>query len=116
LTNLIFLTCLLYYIFSSSGNCWYDDTLQYVREAQDARFAEDVWHEVVEEYLSDKKGVTIQMILTDALKMDIDRCDKMARNRIADILRQLNWKTSTHVFINVDRGTLTKRALLFTIN
>ncbi len=82
---------------------WYDDTLKHVREAQDARFAEDVWHDVVEEYVSDKKGVTIQMVLTKGLKMEIDRCDKMARNRIADILRTLGWCVDTNLMIDGKR-------------
>lgn len=82
---------------------WYDDTLKHVREAQDARFAEDVWHDVVEEYLDDKKGVTIKMVLNEAIKMAIDQCGKLERNRVADILRYLKWQQSTHVTINGKR-------------
>lgn len=79
---------------------WYDDKLQYVQDAQNDRFAEDVWQDEIEEYLDlHPKGITIQIILTDALKMDLDRCGKLERNRVADILRKLQWKQSTRVMI-----------------
>lgn len=82
---------------------WYDDNLQYVQDAQNDRFAEDVWQEEVEQYLKLHKGVTIQMVLTSALKMDLDKCGKLERNRIADILRKLNWKQATRVTIEGER-------------
>jgi len=92
------------------GEKWfYDDTLSYVVEAQNARFAEDVWQDAIDDYLTLKDECTIQTILTDGLKMDLDRCDKMARNRVADVLRALSWKQSDNIVINGKRKKGWKR-------
>lgn len=82
---------------------WYDDTLNYVCEAQEARFSEDVWQEVIEDYLEGRSGITIQLILTDCLKIPLERCTKLERNRVADILRCLDWRPDTHVFVEGKR-------------
>lgn len=87
-------------LYKSGEQWWYDNTLQYVQDAQNQRFAEDVWQDVIETYLGlHPKGVTIQMILNKALRMDLDRCGKLERCRVADILRKAGWRQSYHVIV-----------------
>lgn len=82
---------------------WYNDTIKEIQEAQAARFAEDVWTDHIQEFLKDKTNTTIQILLTEALGMPLERCSKLERNRMADILRGLGWRMSTNVMIDGHR-------------
>lgn len=96
-------------LYKNGEQWWYDNMLKYVQDAQDARFAEDVWQGLIEDFLENKDNITIQIILGECLKFEINRMDKMSRNRVADILRRIGWHPSTHVIIDGKRKKGWKR-------
>jgi len=71
----------------------------------------DDWFALIENYLKGKDKCTITLVLTSALKMDLKRCNKMSRNRVADVLRGLGWKQSSNIIINGKRKRGWKRPL-----
>jgi len=59
---------------------------------QDSRYQEDSWMEPISLYAARKDQVTSGEILSDALKIDTARWDKMSQMRVGSCLRRLDFK------------------------
>lgn len=58
----------------------------------DARMQTDAWEEVVERELVTNFTYTSTQILTDIIKMPIERHDQRAKDRIATVMKSLGWE------------------------
>jgi hypothetical protein len=65
------------------------------------------WLDLITEYLKDKGATTVTLILTEGLGIICP--DKMHRNTIANVLREIEWQQSTHVIIDGKRKKGWKR-------
>jgi len=57
----------------------------------------DPWEEVILNFCEDKRTTTTYDILVLALKLDLDRMDKRAEMRVANLLRVNGWRSSREV-------------------
>ncbi len=83
----------------AAGEEWYLTDPEVIAAAvveQDARREVDPWETVVREYVTQFSvhETTIDRMLTDALKIPVDRQDARARRRVGACFRAMKWKSS----------------------
>jgi len=79
-------------LYRAGEDCFLPKELEAIREEENQQFrAEDPWHEVIADYVSDKHDLRTGEILTDLLQIPLERQDRRAQMRVADILRCLGW-------------------------
>jgi predicted P-loop ATPase len=77
-----------------AGEPWWledDAVVSQARAEQAERYQTDPWHEVIVDYLHDKRKITVQELLEKAIQSPKDRWDQRAKNRLSDILKTLGW-------------------------
>lgn len=60
-------------------------------DEQELRFEEDVWQEIIAEWLALRQEVTIQEIMVQCLKFDTDKMPRAEQMRIGSCLRRIGW-------------------------
>jgi putative DNA primase/helicase len=92
-------------------------------ESEEAMFAEeqsqrqerDAWHEQVEAALAEYNDGTIEWVLTNVLKLDIEKQDQRTKNRISRIFSVMKWKP-TDTKVPVGEARLTARVYHRTVD
>lgn len=75
------------------GEQWWltdEESALAVRE-QDARMQGDAWEDAIANHLNDSLPYTSAQLLTDVIKMPIERHDQRAKDRVAAIMSDLGW-------------------------
>ena len=71
---------------------WLDEVTERARAEEAQRFAsEDPWLEAIAGYLADRSETTVHLVLSEALKMDLDRMNRSSEMRVASLMGQLGW-------------------------
>ena len=85
---------------------WPDASFEKVHIApeQDARFEDDVWEEMIREYLHGKSSVLVGQIARHALEIQKSRIGRADQNRITSILHRLGWPRQRKDFKGISRG------------
>ncbi len=84
-------------LYKAGEDCFLPTELEAVREQENQQFrADDPWQEAIADYCKDKQDLRTGEILTDLLQIPLERQDRRAQMRVADILRSLGW-TKKHI-------------------
>lgn len=80
---------------TAAGADWWMTPKEMTQKEQDDRYEEDPWTEVVVEYLGIKRSISATELLTNAVKLDLNKQDVKEQRRIGRILRRLGWIRGT---------------------
>lgn len=69
----------------------HEDARQQATSQQAQRVADDVWTDTVLDWVALQPSTTVPLVLTDCLKIPIERQDKRSEMRVAGILRVNGW-------------------------
>ncbi|MDX1977125.1 MAG: VapE family protein, partial [Pseudanabaenaceae cyanobacterium bins.68] len=80
-------------LYKQGESVYLSQDLDQVREELNKYFrSEDPWEDPIREFVANLSEVKTSDILTDCLKLDLDRQDRRSQNRVAEILRNLEWE------------------------
>jgi predicted P-loop ATPase len=73
---------------------WLDqaETLATAEQEQAARYREDPWDDVIAFFIRDYDEVTIDQLMREALRIDLNRWTQADANRVASVLRFRGWR------------------------
>ena len=77
-----------------AGEKWHPDRdfeRKYIKPEQDAHTVTDAWEEHIEQYILTRSKVTLMMVATECLQMQVSRLGTADQHRIRNALTRLGW-------------------------
>lgn len=85
--------------FNAGEKWWLEGELETeAKKVQADRFDEDVWASAIDKWLGTRTFVTVPEVLSEALKITVDKHDKRAQMRVAGHLQRIGWKRDLRRF------------------
>jgi predicted P-loop ATPase len=79
-------------LYKAGEDCYLTTELELLRDQENENYrVEDPWHEIIANHVNSRQSLRTSEILTDVLQIPIERQDRRAQMRVADILRSLGW-------------------------
>src|SRR5262249_28087018 len=75
-----------------AGESWWEMPREATLAAQEDRYDEDSWTELIEGYLIAKDEITVTDILTQCLQIEAGKIQKSKQMRVATCLRRIDWE------------------------
>jgi predicted P-loop ATPase len=78
-----------------AGERWHLEDAELIRaaeEEQEKRVVHDGWHEHIARFVESKANVSIDEILSECVKLPIEKRDRSATTRVGNVLTSLKWK------------------------
>ena len=81
-------------LYASGSKWWPDDDAAHARigAEQAQRLESDPWQDKIAEFVSTMDQVTVGLILTNCLGLDISRHTTIEKNRVGRVLRSIGWR------------------------